>query len=1352
MYRVNNGGPALTGAPEWAVDTVASPSPHRVAGGAKTSFTGATIDLTHPSVPSGTPMALFQTERWDPAGSPEMAWSFPTTPGAYEVRLFFAETFGPNFLVGARVFDVGLEGATVLDNFDVFAEAGAQRGIVKTFTVQADADIDLSFGHVVQNPIINGIEIRAAGSTAQPTLTATPADVQFASTNVGSTADAAVQLTNTGAAGSGSLTITSTSITGTGAGAFSDSFDDATDVVLTPGQSTTVTAQFAPTVAGSATANLVVQHTGSNAPTTISLNGTGTTVGQPGPVSFGKSSISGLALPAKPTSLQWGPDGRLYVAQNDGTVSALTLQRNGPNAYQVLAIENIVLIKNMPNHNDDGVLNPDVKKRLVTGLLVSGTAASPVVYAVSSDPRIGGGTSHIDLDLDTNSGVLSRLDKSGGSWVKTDLVRGLPRSEENHMSNGLALDPATGNLLIAQGGNTNHGAPSDNFALLPEFALSAAVLSVDLDAIGSTTFDLATLDDQDRPGANDANDPFGGNDGKNQAKLVAGSPVQVYAPGFRNPYDLAMTATGLYTIDNGGNAGWGGAPVNEGPGANCTNAVVNGGPSLGDSLHRITGAGYYGGHPNPTRGNVNNTFNPTNPQAAVAASQPGECDFVPLADRGALALFPTSTNGLTQFTTGNFGGALAGDLITASYNNSIYRIDLNATGTAATVATLFSSVGNFPLDITAASAADPYPGTLWVADYATKAIIVYEPSDFGGGPPPTCTGANDATLDEDGDGFDNADEIANGTDPCSAADLPPDADGDHESDLLDPDDDNDGIADPNDPFALDPDNGSSTQLPIEFTWDNDAPEVGGILGLGFTGIMTNGSAPWSTQYDPDNMTVRGAAGVVTIDEVPAGDALGSANSQQYGFQVGIDASPTTNDAFTVRTRLTGPYAAQVPQNGQSMGLQVGPGNQDNYLKIVAAGSGGGQLQLVRELGGVATTLATTPLAMPGPNEVDLYLEVDPDTATVQASFDTTTNGVTTPRQNLGAPATVPSSWFGSGFALGLIATSGGASSPLLATWDFLSATPVDTVPPTEVWQSLAPMPNKRESVTLVEVGGYLYLGGGGCQGSTCLGTHRRYDPLTNTWTSLRALPANLSHMQAVTVNGLIYYIGGQLEPFPGDEVDTVHIYNPATNTFTAGTPMPAGRGRAAHGVAVHNGQIYVAGGLIDGHYGTAVSYFDRYDPATGVWTTLPNMPRVRDHFHAAVVGNKLYAMGGRNSPVSLLGALIPQIDVFDFTTGTWSTLPFAIPTQRAGAGTVVVGNEVIILGGETPTGVVPAVEAYDTVAGTWRALPPMLTPRHGMQAAVCKGGIYVAGGSTAPTNNPSSVNEVLKLASFLPCR
>ena len=61
----------------------------------------------------------------------------------------------------------------------------------------------------------------------------------------------------------------------------------------------------------------------------------------------------------------------------------------------------------MPNRNDNGTLNPGVTGRLVTGPAGHRHAGNPQIYVVSSDPRIGAGTSGADLDLDTNSGILS---------------------------------------------------------------------------------------------------------------------------------------------------------------------------------------------------------------------------------------------------------------------------------------------------------------------------------------------------------------------------------------------------------------------------------------------------------------------------------------------------------------------------------------------------------------------------------------------------------------------------------------------------------------------------------------------------------------------------------------------------------------------------------------------------------------------------------------------------------------------------------------------------------------------------------------------------------------------------------
>ncbi|HEV3365332.1 MAG TPA: hypothetical protein VG795_14580 [Acidimicrobiia bacterium] len=439
-------------------------------------------------------------------------------------------------------------------------------------------------------------------------------------------------------------------------------------------------------------------------------------------VRFAKGRVEGTDT-TKVTTVRFGPDGRLYVGQQTGIIRALSLERRGPASYRVTASEAIGALIDIPNHDDSGAENRAVVGRQLTGIEVTGTATRPVIYAVTTDPRIGGGPSGLAIPIDSNSGVLSRLTREATGWRRTDLVRGLPRSGENHAGNGLVLNREGSGLYLAQGGNTNSGAPSKHFAFTPEYALSGAILSIDLGAIGEETFDLPTLDDPARPGATDAGDPFGGAKGDNQARLTSDGPVTIYAPGFRNPYDIVLTAAGrLYTIDNGANPGWGDAPLEAG--GRCTNDPRPGGKRRDDTLHHIRAEGYYGGHPNPTRANPANLFAGQSP---VMEADAIECEFRSGKESGALTTFPASTNGLVEYRSRAFGGALEGNLLAASFDNRIYRLQLRPDGGLARKEILFDEVAQVPLDLTAQGDDEVFPGTIWVGDITDGSITVFEP-------------------------------------------------------------------------------------------------------------------------------------------------------------------------------------------------------------------------------------------------------------------------------------------------------------------------------------------------------------------------------------------------------------------------------------------------------------------------------------------------------------------------------------------------------------------------------------------------------------------------------------------------
>ncbi|MGB2761702.1 MAG: hypothetical protein WBC58_17205, partial [Maribacter stanieri] len=160
------------------------------------------------------------------------------------------------------------------------------------------------------------------------------------------------------------------------------------------------------------------------------------------------------------TSLMFGPDGRLYFSEYAGTIKALTIDRVGPGDFKVLDTEVINGIDGIQNHNDDGSEDSSTLRE-TTGITVVGTEANPIIYVTSSDFRIGGGQNGGDGDsgLDTNSGIITRFTWNGTDWDVVDIVRGLPRSEENHATNGLEFISIGGvdYLIVAQGGHTNGG-------------------------------------------------------------------------------------------------------------------------------------------------------------------------------------------------------------------------------------------------------------------------------------------------------------------------------------------------------------------------------------------------------------------------------------------------------------------------------------------------------------------------------------------------------------------------------------------------------------------------------------------------------------------------------------------------------------------------------------------------------------------------------------------------------------------------------------------------------------------------------------------------------------------------------
>ena len=128
-------------------------------GGAVSGGTRASINTR--GITNPPPQSVLQHGRYG-----NFTYTIPNlTPGAsYTVRLDFVEYFFN--AAGSRVFNVAINSALVLSNFDIWLAAGGEDiALAKTFVAVASPTgvITIGFTSVVNNAMINGIEIYSTG-------------------------------------------------------------------------------------------------------------------------------------------------------------------------------------------------------------------------------------------------------------------------------------------------------------------------------------------------------------------------------------------------------------------------------------------------------------------------------------------------------------------------------------------------------------------------------------------------------------------------------------------------------------------------------------------------------------------------------------------------------------------------------------------------------------------------------------------------------------------------------------------------------------------------------------------------------------------------------------------------------------------------------------------------------------------------------------------------------------------------------------------------------------------------------------------------------------------------------------
>ena len=246
------------------------------------------------------------------------------------------------------------------------------------------------------------------------------------------------------------------------------------------------------------------------------------------------------------------------------------------------------------------------------------------------------------------------------------------------------------------------------------------------------------------------------------------------------------------------------------------------------------------------------------------------------------------------------------------------------------------------------------------------------------------------------------------------------------------------------------------------------------------------------------------------------------------------------------------------------------------------------------------------------------------------------------------------------------------------------------------WLKLAPFPQPAEEISGAAAGCKMYVFAGLAPGWKPVGMVYEYDPATNQWTKKKSMALPSHHVAFTEYHGKIYAFGGFVPPESGPPawvpINNAWQFDPAADAWKALAPMPGKRGSAL--AAVVGEKIYVIGGAttIPGSKETAVfpthphmsvGTVEEYDPAGNTWRERTSMPTPRNHAAIGVVNGKIYVIGGRVGAAFIgLASDISVVEEYDPASDEWSGPRARMPIARSALGAGVYGGRIYVAGGE----------------------------------------------------------------------
>ncbi len=307
-------------------------------------------------------------------------------------------------------------------------------------------------------------------------------------------------------------------------------------------------------------------------------------------------------------------------------------------------------------------------------------------------------------------------------------------------------------------------------------------------------------------------------------------------------------------------------------------------------------------------------------------------------------------------------------------------------------------------------------------------------------------------------------------------------------------------------------------------------------------------------------------------------------------------------------------------------------------------------------------------------------------------------------------------------------------------------------PPVPAWNARAPMRQARYGFGIDVLDGRAVVAGGIGPGDVWLNSVEAYDPQADLWRDVAPLSVARHALALVNLDGTLYAIGGS-NGAHGLFYRTVEAYDPPGDRWIRKADLP--RARSEFAAAGLDGKLYVFPGVAScssNDWAGVCDYSDRqvliYDASSDRWSTGGTLevppadgPKTRG---AVVIGNRIYV-------VVQTYWTAWQLYSYDPATGVFVRLA-DLPQSSGYPAVTRFNGELYVLGGVASCSswssctFLNLVQKYDPISNAWTLGTPATVPRDAGGAAVVAGTLYFVGGynNTGGIKTWIAVNEAFR--------